>query len=641
MSGLFATFNIGKRGLFSQQKAIDVTTHNIANANTQGYSRQRAILETTKPFGMPSMNSAIGPGQIGTGVEVKAIQRIRDEFMDYQVRREKSTLGQYQARDKYLSEVESIFNEPSDTAMSTLIGKFFNAWEELSTKAEDSNSRTVVAQQSAALADELNHTYNQLVEVKKNAQESIKQSIFDVNGILDRVDKLNQQIMSVKISGMEPNDLLDQRDLLLDQLSEKFNITVEKDNFYSINLKPNYTSNIEGNGNIGNPYLVKRSPNDSVRRFSYIKSIEPKDGQKSGAPGTYTITYLKNGDKDKEETFTLTINNQEEFKRLDEGRVLWSQVDRNNDDNNGLAIKADGTPIKNGEIVNFKDLGLFDLKDDIYRGELKGYMSVQKDVDSYIDQLNKLAKAIAFSVNAIHSGKTDIGSAADPTKQPPDADYMPFFVNNDKAKDLYVLNGTKHILYDGVTGTTASLQSVLDGEVEITAGNISVNKQILDNVMEIKTRSSDDQYVFASQNDQSGEKDGRRALAIAKLRNTLLKIQDIKGDTTRADFVGIFTNDVSIDMSTISSDINGMKIDAYFKDTVDKLGIQEQEALRTVANQETLLQGFQERRDSISGVSIDEEMANLIQFQHAYGANAKIISTVDELLDVVVNGLKR
>ena len=134
------TFNVGKRGLFAQQRSIDVTSHNIANANTEGYSRQRAILETTRPFGMPSMNNQVGPGQIGTGVDVSIIQRVRDSFMDYQVRREKSTLGQYEARDKYLSEIESIFNEPSENGISDLIGKFFDSWHQLSKQAESSNA---------------------------------------------------------------------------------------------------------------------------------------------------------------------------------------------------------------------------------------------------------------------------------------------------------------------------------------------------------------------------------------------------------------------------------------------------------------------------------------------------------------------
>lgn len=599
MSGLFATFNIGKRGLFAQQKAIDVTSHNIANANTEGYSRQRATLETTRPFGMPSMNNQVGPGQIGTGVDVSCIQRIRDGFMDYQVRREKSTLGQYEARDKYLSEIESIFNEPSDNGLSNLIGKFFNAWDQLSKQPESSNARTVAAQQSAALADELNHTYNQLMSVKSNAQESIKQSVFDLNGTLDRLDKLNQQIMSVKVSGMEPNDLMDQRDLLLDQLSEKFNINVEADNFYSVNVSPEDKSGLDANGN---SLLIRKNPNDAVRRFSYVTGIE-----ETATSGEYKVTYLRNGDKDKAETITIKMT-EDEYKQLDQCRVLWSQNDKNNDDANGMAIDKNGAAIASGSTIEFKDLAMLSLPKDENKGELKGYISVQKDVDNYIDQLNKLAKGLAFAVNAVHSGEKNSV-----------ADDMPFFVNKDAAQYT-----------DGVLN---NLTDTLDGEVEITAGNISVNMEIIKDVMKIKAGTTGDPEV-------DGENDGKRALAIAQLRDTLIKFQDISNGTDRS-FVGDLEPDSSLGVPTIKSDINGMKIDSYFKDTIDKLGIQEQEAKRVVQNQEVLLKGFQERRDSISGVSLDEEMANLVQFQHAYQANAKIIATVDELLDVVVNGLKR
>ena len=166
MSGLFSTFNVAIRGMSAQQKALDVTSHNIANANTEGYSRQRATMETTRPFGMPTMNNAIGPGQLGTGVQISSITRIRDSFLDYQVRTENGTSGLYEGREKFLTEVESIINEPSDTGVSTLIGKVFDSWQELSLHPESSNSRTVVAQQSKALTDELNNTYNQLIKLK-------------------------------------------------------------------------------------------------------------------------------------------------------------------------------------------------------------------------------------------------------------------------------------------------------------------------------------------------------------------------------------------------------------------------------------------------------------------------------------------
>ncbi|KEI13071.1 flagellar hook protein FlgK [Clostridium novyi B str. ATCC 27606] len=647
MSGLFATLNVGKRGLYAQQGALDVTSHNIANSNTEGYTRQRAIMETTRPFGMPSMNCQIGPGQVGTGVEISKIQRVRDTFMDYQVRRETSTLGQYEARDKYLSEVEGIFNEPSDTGVSTLIGKFFDAWQEVAKHPEGSNARTVLASQASALAKELNHTYSQLTKVKENAQESIKQATFDINNALDRVDKLNQQIMAVKVSGMEPNDLMDKRDLLLDELSKKFNIVVERDKFESINLKPKYTKTVDGNGEVSNPLIVRKNPKDEVMRFSYIKSIEPTDPKKKFGEATeYKITYLKNGDKDKVGTFKLNIKSdgngtaEEKLKRLDESRIIWSTSNKNDDAKNGLAVNINGGAIKEGESVEFEKLALFDLKGDEYKGELKGFMTVQQDVDDYIDQINKLAKGITFSVNTMHSGKDNSGE-----------DKMPFFVNGDIADKEYEVIDGKKILYaknvkddTGNIKTIDKLTNVLNGETEITAANISINRQIVDDVMQIKTRVNDDKYELESENTKDGEQDGARALAVAQLRDKLLKIQNITNKTTRGQFIndnGKLTNDITLGLNTINGDINGMKIDSYFKDTVDKLGVQEQEAQRIVKNQGALLKEFSQRRESISGVSLNEEMANIVQYQHAYQANAKIIATTDQLLDVVINGLKR
>ncbi|EES91092.1 flagellar hook-associated protein FlgK [Clostridium botulinum D str. 1873] len=686
MSGLFATLNVGKRGLYAQQGALDVTSHNIANSNTEGYTRQRAIMETTRPFGMPSMNCQIGPGQIGTGVEISKIQRVRDTFMDYQVRRETSTLGQYEARDKYLSEIEGIFNEPSDTGISSLIGKFFDAWQEVAKHPEGSNARTVLASQASALANELNHNYGQLTKVKENAQESIKQATFDINNALDRVDKLNQQIMAVKVSGMEPNDLMDKRDLLLDELSKKFNIVVERDKFESINLKPKYLKapdgselkfdrEIETKDKYGktiktkikeNPLIVRKNPKDEVMRFSYIKSINQcndKDGKpikdKDGSL-VYEVSYLKNGNKDRLGTFKLNIKSdangtsEEKLKRLDESRIIWSTSNKNDDAKNGLAVNINGVAIEEGKSVDFEKLALFDLKGDEYKGELKGFMTVQQDVDDYIDQMNKLAKGITFSVNTMHSGVSDLGDGKtplvvqEPTNNGKDvekADYMPFFVNGEVADKEYEIVDGKKVLFK--EKSINKLGKVLNSEIEITAANISINKQIVDDVMQIKTRINDDKFGLASKNTKDGEQDGARALAIAQLRDKLLKIQNITKGMTRKEFIqqngenNKLTKDITLGLDTIKGDINGMKIDSYFKDTVDKLGVEEQQAKRTVKNQGSLLKDFSQRRESTSGVSLNEEMANIVQYQHAYQANAKIIATTDQLLDVVINGLKR
>lgn len=548
MSGLFSTFNVATRGMSAQQKALDVTSHNIANANTEGYSRQRATMETTRPFGMPSMNNAIGPGQLGTGVQISAITRIRDSFLDYQVRTENGTSGLYQGREAFLSEVESIINEPSDTGVSTLLGKVFDSWQELSLHPESSNSRTVVAQQSKALTDELNNTYNQLIKLKGNSQDVIKQSVVDINSMLDQINVLNQQVISVKVGGNEPNDLMDKRDLLVDQLSVKFGITIDKKSLGGEDIKADgYDAS-----------LVKSVGKDDVSRFAYVSSIVQTSA------GVYDVTYYENGDTSKAGITTSMALDDTKYKELDQGRVL-------------LQDKA-------GVVIPFTPK----------TGELQGYMSVQGDIDKYVGELNNLAKSIAFSINAVHSGKSD---AVD--------DNLKFFVNKNT---------------DGTIGN----------ENEITAGNISINEIIIADPMKINV----------GKDSTSGATDGTRALAIAQLRDAKLKIQGINSTTTRADFlVGVFdpaTNDMAIKSSS-----DGMTIGGYFKDTVNRIAVQTQEAKRIVTNHEALLAGLEESRTSISGVSLDEEMANMIQFQHAYQANAKIISTVDELLDLIINGLKK
>ncbi|HIG0359221.1 TPA: flagellar hook-associated protein FlgK [Clostridium sporogenes] len=604
MSGLFGTLNIGKSGMFAQQGAINTTSHNIANANTEGYSRQRVELQTTRPYCKPSMNSAAGPGQVGTGVQIVAINRVRDSFLDYQTRVELGVEGQFASRNKFLSQIENILNEPTDVGISKLFGKMFDAWHDLSLNPQTSNARSVVMEQASALADELNHTFNELSKLKENTQREIQQTVFEVNSILDQINQLNQEIIQVKVAGQQPNDLMDRRDLLLDKLSVKFGIEIDKENFEGINLTTsnhakNYqdkTSEFGGappivNGKDVN--LVQRIDPGDVYRFSYIKDMKPakwEEGTKE-----VEITYYIGGDIKSEKNkriLTVNIESEEDFKRLDEGRVLWTDnegkpiiVDK---DNNGHVW--DGT--ESISLNKESGLKLFEPPS----GEFRGQMSVQQDIDTYQEQLNKLAKALAFSVNAIHTQDNVIDGDA--------GDGILFFVNG-----------------------TGGL------EKEITAENIAINKVIKENPMKI----------IAGVTANSGEGDGNRALAIAKLRDTLMAIQGVDRNTDRKQFIKdhFDKNEELGGIYTITKNTEGMTMDTYFNDIIGGLGVDEAEAKRMVKNQATVLAGFQQSKDSVSGVSLDEEFANLVQFNHCYQANAKIISTVDQLLDVVINGLKK
>lgn len=578
MSGLFGTFNVAKRGMFVQQRALDVTSHNIANANTEGYSRQRAKIETTRPFGMPSINSVAEPGQLGTGSQIAAIERIRDSFLDYQVRTELSNFSKYDNRSKFLNEIESILNEPTGTGLSTLMSEFYQSWQELSKKTESSSARTVVSEKTQSLTNALNHTYNQLNKLKDNAQQLIKDNVGDINSLLNQIDSLNQEIMAVKVAGNMPNDLMDKRDLLLDELSTKFNIKIDKSSHEGINVSPDS----------GNSYgfdMVRAVNNkQDVYRLSYIDDIKTSDTIDPNDPNkkyTYEITYYQLGDKQSsanKKTFKVDMT-AEEAKNLNECRVLWS-------DAKGMAVDKNKNVIADGATINQTDLAVFNPNS----GELNGLMTIQQDVNKYINEINKLAKALAWSVNEIHTN----GLSA--------PDNILFFVNKDNPSD----------------------------EDGINAGNIGINSEITKDVMKIN----------AKKDKNAGESDNVRALAIAGLKDVMMMVQDI-GITikNRTDFIN--ANGISTSTLMIKNNTNGMKIDTYFKNTVSTLGVEAQEAKRGVKNKLELLDSYNETRMSVSGVSLDEEMANMVQFQHAYQANAKIIATIDELLDVVVNGLKR
>ncbi|MGL4773759.1 MAG: flagellar hook-associated protein FlgK [Clostridium sp.] len=603
MSGLFSTFNVAKRGIGVSQYNIDVTSHNINNANTPGYSRQRAKIVTSRPQSVPG-----GVGQLGTGAQVQAIERIRDSHLDYQIRNETSTIGKYDVKNKFLYEVETIFNEPSDTGISTLLGKFFDSFQELSKQPNSSNARTVVAQQAAALCDALNATATQLEKLKTNTQDMLRADVKDMNSLLDQISQLNKEIASVESSGQAPNDLLDRRDMLLDELSYKFNIQIDNKQFGTIEVKPGDPMGMKVNN------LVTQDGSEEMR-FSYISSIEedPSD------PNLHIITYYKNGDMESDknkQTIKVAGLTPTQVNDLQANRILWAN-------SNGQAVKPDGYPIKDGDIIHAQELMMLTPT----TGTVAGNVAVQKDIQSYMDQLDRIAMSMAWSVNAIHSGMPD---SINPGGQP-DKDYMPFFVN----KDISQYNGSNQL---------RNLDETLFAEDKISAKNISINMEILEDPMKIKTKTNDCNYAYTTENTVDGEGDGARALAIAQLRDSLLMVQNFGVTiTSRSDMFDLSKGGTTLSNNgmKIENSNSGIKIDGYFKDTIDRLGVQAQEAKRMVENQENLLGNLESTKDSISGVSLDEEMANLIQFQHAYNANAKLISTIDELLDVIVNGLKR
>lgn len=425
MSGLLSTLNTAKSGMNVSQVAIQTTSHNISNINTPGYSRQRVNQSASSPYSMPGKNSNFGAGQIGTGAQIDDVTRIRNSFYDYQYRSESHQYGNTSVKYEYFKNIEGIFNEPSDTAISSSLNSFFNSWSELSKDPQSSGVKSVVIENGKYLSNSINSAFKRLESLEEGLDKQSEYIMDEVNSMLSQLDKLEKNIKIIQGSGKSPNDFLDQRDQLLDNLSFKLNIN-DKD--VKATLKKAYDAN---------------------------------------------------------------------------GKVTLDDLTKS-----GVKIS----------------------------GELEGTLSMKQEINKYKGGLKQLANTITSNVN--------------------------------KAAGQEIFKAK-------------------DGEL------ISINPEML----------------------QEPEK-------INVTADIALKVYELKSEKVN---------------------INGkdMTINTFYNSMIQDLGQSSAAVIRDESNQSKLLENIDSSRSSVSGVSLDEEMISLVQLQHTYSANAKVMSTIDSLLDVVVNGLVR
>lgn len=485
MRSTFGGLEIAKRSLFTHQTALTTTGHNVANANTIGYSRQTVNMIAAKPLENIGMMRSTIPGQHGQSVEVHSITRIRESFLDKQFYNEHKSLGQWQTRADTLEKLEVIINEPSDTGMRQVLDNFWNSWQELSMAPDNLEARAIVKESSLALADAFNHAAKQLSDLKRDLTDNIDVKVTQINTLIGQVATLNQEIYRIEGFGNNANDLRDQRDNLIDQLSRIINVTVTEE------------------------------------------------------PQGYTVTMgeleLTNGNASIEFTLDIAAANYVE----------------------------DGT----GQLNN---------------GELFGlYYSRDKLVTEYQNQLDALVTTLATNVNAIHSQGYTL-------KHP-------------------VTQGGDIFVFAPVDPDNANPPSF--------AERLRVSSTITDDVENIaaSARTYDDNGVT-----RVVKGNNENALALASLRNQK------------------FTFDGGGIQKII---LNGGTFDEFLRAVVGEIGVQTQEAQRQSTNQRILVEQIESRRASVSGVSLDEEMSNMIKFQHAYNAAARAMTTYDEMLDKVINGM--
>ncbi|QNO14476.1 flagellar hook-associated protein FlgK [Alkalicella caledoniensis] len=230
MRSTFSGLELARRALQTQQTALNTVGHNISNANTPGYSRQEVVTSPTGPYTSPSNIRPMAAGHIGTGVAVVSIQRQFDKYVANQWRLENGLLAQWNQKQLAMQQIESIFNEPSESSLRMAVDEFWSALNQLAIEPTELSSRALVKQTAITMVDTFKTMDRQLDQISKDYDELGRAAVSEINSLVKQIEDVNKRIVRSTAMGDQPNDLLDQRDLLLDKLTELVNVDMEENN---------------------------------------------------------------------------------------------------------------------------------------------------------------------------------------------------------------------------------------------------------------------------------------------------------------------------------------------------------------------------------------------------------------------------
>ena len=219
-----AIFNNSISGINAAMTNIQIAGHNIANVDTEGYSRQQSIALNKAPI-----RTAYGSIQIGQGVEIQSVTRIRNEYLDEEFRKSNENVGFYEIMSEGYLNIENLFGEPSETSLSSNINNFWNSLSELSKNPEFIAERNVFIEASMQMINNFKSITSNLDTLMKNYNSSIDSTVSSINSLFSQIHTLNEDILKSEALGSEASDLRDQRDLLIDKLSSFVNIEVSDD----------------------------------------------------------------------------------------------------------------------------------------------------------------------------------------------------------------------------------------------------------------------------------------------------------------------------------------------------------------------------------------------------------------------------
>lgn len=577
MGGLGLTLSTAKDALLSQRIAIDVVSHNVANVNTPGYSRQTALVETRDPASYAGL-------VMGRGVSVESILRSTNSFIEARLQERKSDLSAFEQEEVYMNTLQAIFNENSGQSLGGQLSEFWNAWSDLANNPSGISERNILYEKGSLLSQAFNDLSGDLNQVDKELNLSLDAGVSKINELIAKIADLNPQIVSLKVEG-NANDLLDKRNSLVTQLSE----------------------------------------------YIDVKTYENENGD-------LTVTTGKG--------YTLVAKSDYYELGFDQNRVMWESSGTNR----------------------------VDITDSIEGGKLGGWLEIRDVVlPEYQSDLDELAGSIIWEVNKIHSQGVGLEALSEVTGTNKATDLASAIGQEGsglKDFDKIVNGGTFTVwVYDSNNvGTSATI--TVDADLTISALAADINSQmpagvtatVEDGALKF---TADSDHTFAFSSDDSGllnamgvntfftgyNAESMDMNALLGENKALIAAAGIDengdfapGDNTNAlKMVDLQDQDVAMTRyqytrggdAPSESQMNDT-LENYLFTLVGSVGIKSQSVIRSREYNEEVVNKLSETRDNISAVSIDEEMTNLIKYQQAYSAAAKLISTADEMFQTLL-----
>lgn len=607
MASTFFGLSIATSGLYASQSSMNTSAHNIANTQTAGYSRQETTLQAGTPISLTSSY-----GMVGTGVATVNIKQYRDAYYDTKYRNNNTILGNYSTKEYYFLSIENVISETNSEGLNATFDKFSTALIELQNDGGEAAKRNQVANLASGFTDFINSMSISLENLQKDCNEEIKTSVEQINSISQQIATLNKQINTIELTGQRANDLRDQRNLLLDNLSKYANISTSEVTAEN-GLSTTFEVRLDGQILVDNytSYSLQVQAKDTINNqsdidglYSVVWSNGQNFNQSSTTLGGKLQALFEIRDGNNLENFTGTANGTSGSKTLIVTESSCNDITKLNlpAENGVVTIGAKDYPYDSFDVnvgADGKYTYTFHLSKALTEDVSDKKMQVGESVDCKgipycMNQLTTLVRTYAKAFNEIHNSGQDLNGN----------NGVDFFTGKDAA------SGLNYNMDESATSFSSKLKLDADGNVIVTNGMINTsyysitckNFSVADSIM------NDPKTIAVSENITNGVDETRVLDKLIALKSD----KNLFKQGTPSNFIQKLTSDIGTD--------------------TDK-------ASMFSTSQSNIVDAIDTQRMSISSVDQDEESMDLVKFQNAYNLNSKVIQTMNQLYDVLINGL--